>query len=288
MSAPGVRIVVAVWLALAGCSSKSEPAAREKPMATPPTREKTREAPRAAVAPHGCPPSAYRNGGDEIRPVLEAVFPDCPPAEFDEALVCVGRACERPCKVTTVSSVNGEASTSTLEVTLDAAGRTDYRKRDGTLESFRYDAEGRLASWEPSGRPRYLITRNETGSITKITADSRTWTFVYDVDGRVSKLVYDGLEMTLAYDAVGREVHEQDGPHASTFEYDDAGRLVHRGTEWNDTLSYDAKGRLVKIASGEVVRAEAFAYDELGRVLTQHSTRETGQAQSVRQYDYCR
>lgn len=245
----------------------------------------------AAPALASCPPSAYRNDGRSIMSVIPFVFPGCPSPELDlEEVYCAG--CVRPCGWQRVTAIDGRALPArAVRAYYDDAGRLAQLSTDPLRERFDYDARGALRAWH-QGDSTYTITRDDAGRITRVRRRlpppdrDAIWTFVYDAAGRVTETIDPyGSHLGFGYDAAGRQITEDDAGDRATFRYDAAGRLVFRDTSWQDTLTYDASGRLATITSGTTARKSVFTY-AADRLVTLVETGENSRAVSTTTYDY--
>ena len=290
-----------VAVAIAACRSESKPApALTRTAAAAAIALDAAAAPDAPAMPDAgatttslasCPPSAYRNDGRSIMSIIPFVFPGCPSPELDlEEVYCAG--CARPCGWQRVTAIDGHALPgSAVRAYYDDAGRLAQLSTDPLRQHFDYDARGALQAWH-QGDSTYTITRDDDGRITQVRRRlpppdrDEIWTFVYDDAGRVIESIDPyGSHLGFGYDAAGRQVTEDDAGDRATFRYDASGRLVFRDTTWQDTLTYDAAGRLATITSGTTARKSVFTY-AADRLVTVVETGEQGRAVTTTTYDY--
>jgi len=191
----------------------------------------------------------------------------------------------------------------------------------GTLQaaerswSYTYTAQGQVETADGPRTDVQDITRyayDAQGNLTQVTDALGHVTILGDYDDRgkpgrlvdpngvVSTLTYTGIDGWLAsvttagsttrfdYDAVGQitRLTRADGSWL-VYTYDDARRLVAIANNLGERIEYDvdAMGKRtaqrMKDASGTLVRQQAWAYDELGRLL-----RSVGAGGQTRDYRY--
>ena len=144
----------------------------------------------------------------------------------------------------------------TTHFTYDAAGRVVSKTfPDTRVATFSYDAAGNMVSAAPPGRPAHTFAYSDRNEPTVLTpppvSGSGPTSYDHNLDKQVTTTVRpDGRTITLGYDA--------------------SGRLSTRTLATNniatstDTRSYDAAGRLARIASTSGVATD-YAYDGLLR-----------------------
>jgi RHS repeat-associated protein len=155
-----------------------------------------------------------------------------------------------------------------VEYTLDAASRitalTDHRPNIDRAASasamFGFDDRYRLH--------------------TAVDAGGKTTTYSYDDVGKILKIETDPVDPTASID--NRYGEEDAGPDQLThhgresFVYDAAGRLVADGTR---TLTWDAKGRLVRVERDSTVEEYTYGFDDSRAIKT---TKSGGRISTVR------
>lgn len=121
---------------------------------------------------------------------------------------------------------------------------TDYADKPDALDSFEYDAAGRLTSWSRSG------------------SDTSSATYAFDAAGNLTERTDEGVTTELAYNAANQLTSETVGSVETTHGYDELGRLVSSSSP-SATTSYtwDARGHLTRIAAGDTTATYAYGVE---------------------------
>lgn len=151
-----------------------------------------------------------------------------------------------------------------------SAGENATFERDGTTLTVTTD--------------EYSTTRraDEAGRLASVSLDygpfTRTLEYDYDETGNLVRTSFEGGAVTYEYDSLDRVVRVEDSSGVwAAYEYDAAGRRTEARYSNGvvTTYAYDGAGRLTRLlterptASGtEVVADYAYAYDEVGNVLS--------------------
>ena len=156
--------------------------------------------------------------------------------------------------------------------TYDCGGRrTSMCRPDGSVTSYEYDANNRLAVVEHPATGRIEISRDAIGRITRVRGDGLeaewTWRGGAVVANRVNRRGFI-QELVLERDEDDRVLAQVADGVRTEFSYDDAGRLIGAVTSEGLTSWYewDINGRLI----GQVVggaRTE-FGYDDAGQLVS--------------------
>ncbi|MEY9855062.1 RHS repeat-associated protein [Catenulispora sp. GAS73] len=217
-------------------------------------------------------------------------------------------ATARPLSVT-VDKENGSRSVDINSYTYDTAGQIasskDIQDSGATdLQCYSYDYAGRLSTaWTDSGGVNTAASpsvpgiggcTNATPSGTTVGGPAPYWqTFSYDIAGnRTGQVDHDvtgntakNVTHAYAYPAAGTT-----GAHSSgsttisggatgndTFTYDTAGNTVTRklATGANQTLTWDAEGRLAQVGDASTGKTSSYVYDAAGGLLLQKDPTET-------------
>jgi RHS repeat-associated protein len=149
---------------------------------------------------------------------------------------------------------------------------------NNTIESFSYDAIGRLATKTDALLKSEGYQYDGNGNLTQIT-DRRGQVrgIQYDARNRPVQITYaDGLVQTRVYDAVGRLTEIREPDNAQLFSYDTLYRVIqYRTITSNGELSiayeYDALDRRTKRTvsyPGGVLETTSYSYDKASRLLS--------------------
>ncbi|HEX6467513.1 MAG TPA: DUF6531 domain-containing protein [Streptosporangiaceae bacterium] len=178
--------------------------------------------------------------------------------------------------------------------TLDARGLpTKVAYSDATpAVTAGYDADGRLtALGDPGGQ--HTLGYDNLGRLQSVATAAGSFGYAYDADGNVTSRTYpDGDTATFGYDDDGDLASQTAGGATTQYGYDPAGHLVTAilppGNGYTETRSYDAAGRLTKIAgakSGTTLASWNLTLDPAGRPTKVDVTR-AGTPATTRTYGY--
>ena len=128
-----------------------------------------------------------------------------------------------------------DALAQTTKNVFDANGRlTSVVNAAGvTLESYTYDANGRLISTKDALNQTSSYTYNTAGQLTQITdRKGQSTSYAYDLAGRINSVTEsDSTLSSYSYDAAGRRTQKRHNLQTSTYSYDDGDRLIQESTQ---------------------------------------------------------
>ena len=147
--------------------------------------------------------------------------------------------------------------------------------KDGTSETFGYDAAGNLSS-SANGVVSYTMTYDSFNRLkSKTDSRGRSLSFIYDKVGNIlQKTTYSGSVTTYNYDSANRLVNLTNPDFVSVFyQYDAAGRLLSRvlSSGAKSTYTYDGGGWLASLqhkdAAGATVYSQNYNRDHVGNII---------------------
>jgi RHS repeat-associated protein len=187
-------------------------------------------------------------------------------------------------RVTSVTDPLGRTTTAAY----DAAGRqTGQTDPDGRTTSWSYDAAGRQEQVAVDGAVQFELRRDALGRNLVVTDDTRgagrsvDHELAHDRRGFLVRRARGQAAIGWEYDADGNRTARTDPDGSRTaFRRDTAGRVtaVERDGLGVGTFAYDAAGRIVQSATGDVV--QAWSYE--GGVLVAHTTTTRDGASATR------
>jgi RHS repeat-associated protein len=128
-----------------------------------------------------------------------------------------------------------DALAQTTKNIFDANGRlTSVVNAAGvTLESYTYDANGRLISTKDALNQTSSYTYNSAGQLSQSTdRKNQSTSYSYDLAGRISSVTEaDGTTSSYTYDAAGRLTQKRHNLQTSSYSYDDGDRLTSESTQ---------------------------------------------------------
>ncbi|MEG3768536.1 RHS repeat-associated core domain-containing protein [Alteromonas sp. 14N.309.X.WAT.G.H12] len=144
-----------------------------------------------------------------------------------------------------------------------------WRRRDGTLFSYRFDALNLKVSKKITGEGSVTYVYDGLGRKLKITNGSSTLNYSYDELGRLAETTINGRKISYAYDLAGRRTRiTYPDNFFVTYDYDPSGSLTtinQFGSAPLISYVYDDFGRLEKIerANG---KNTYFSFNVLGKI----------------------
>ncbi len=144
----------------------------------------------------------------------------------------------------------------------------DYTSPLGKVAHAAFDAQGRLVTQAYPGNRAISLAYNESGEISRLASDGKSWSYAYDANGLAAISGPEGTSR-YHYDGDGRVVSFTSPAGAAiAYAYDTGGRLVSMKSPRLGLVRYryDALGRLAGIATG--AGETVYAYDAAGRPAT--------------------
>jgi RHS repeat-associated protein len=153
---------------------------------------------------------------------------------------------------------------------------------DGRVRGYTYDASGRTLTIVEPGGATSEFGYDPIGNLTTVTdALGRVHRYEFDAFQRITKDTDAlGRATTYVYDAAGRLEERRDRNGAvTTYGYDADGLLASKTLPGDivTTYSYDPLGRLTRAENPDSLLE--YAYDDVGNLVTQHTTATAGSPQ---------